>query len=112
MVKARNTIILKGREADVQNDIKAIAEGKAKLVDNGSAYEINGRKYGVEGNGRTFPISGKGLVELDRNEYAALKEIARAGGRTDSPALTRDPRFAQHPEVIEKAKKVYDGTYS
>ncbi|MFE4688782.1 Hint domain-containing protein [Streptomyces sp. NPDC056749] len=112
MVKAKNTVILKGREADVQNDIKAIAEGKAKLVDNGSAYEINGRKYGVEGNGRTFPISGKGLVELDRNEYAALKEIARAGGRTDSPALTRDPRFAQHPEVIEKAKKVYDGTYS
>ncbi|MFC8230529.1 polymorphic toxin-type HINT domain-containing protein [Streptomyces sp. NPDC057287] len=112
MVKEKNTIILKGNEADVQNDIKGIAEGRAKLVDNGNAYEINGRKYGVEGNGRTFPISGKGLVELDRNEYAALKEIAKAGGKTDSPALTRDPRFADHPEVVEKAKKVYDGTYS
>ncbi|MFF5894969.1 polymorphic toxin-type HINT domain-containing protein [Streptomyces argenteolus] len=112
MVKEKNTVILKGNEADVTNDIKGIAEGKGKLVDNGSAYEINGRKYGVEENGRTFPISGKGLVELDRNEYAALKEIAKAGGKTDSPALTRNPRFADHPEVVEKAKKVYDGTYS
>lgn len=112
MVKEKNTIILKGNEADVRNDVKGIAEGRAKLVDNGSAYEINGRKYGVEENGRTFPISGKGLVELDRNEYSALKEIAKAGGRTDSPALTRNPRFANHPEVVEKAKKVYDGTYS
>ncbi|MFF4244253.1 Hint domain-containing protein [Streptomyces sp. NPDC001822] len=112
MVKEKNTVILKGNEADIQNDVKGIAEGRAKLVDNGSAYEINGRKYGVEENGRTFPISGKGLVELDRNEYAALKEIARAGGKTDSPALTRNPRFADHPEVVEKAKKVYDGTYS
>ncbi|MFD4693368.1 polymorphic toxin-type HINT domain-containing protein [Streptomyces sp. NPDC058463] len=112
MVKEKNTVILKGNEADIQNDIKGIAEGKGKLVDNGSAYEINGRKYGVEENGRTFPISGKGLVELDRNEYAALKEIAKAGGKTDSPALTRNPRFADHPEVVEKAKKVYDGTYS
>ncbi|WP_406146241.1 Hint domain-containing protein [Streptomyces sp. NBC_01012] len=112
MVKEKNTVILKGNEADIQSDIKGIAEGKAKLVDNGSAYEINGRKYGVEANGRTFPISGKGLVELDRNEYAALKEIAKAGGKTDSPALTRNPRFADHPEVVEKAKKVYDGTYS
>ncbi|MFD0430312.1 hypothetical protein ACFQ60_30840 [Streptomyces zhihengii] len=79
MVKEKNTVILKGREADVDADIQAIAEGKAKLVDNGSAYEINGRKYGVEENGRTFPISGNGLVELDRNEYAALTEIAKAG---------------------------------
>ncbi|MFI6641995.1 Hint domain-containing protein [Streptomyces sp. NPDC050504] len=111
MVKEKNTVILKGREADVEADIQGIAEGRAKLVDNGSAYEINGRKYGVEDNGRTFPISGKGLVELDRNEYAALKEIAKAGGRTDVPALTRNPRFANNPGVVEKAKQVYDGTY-
>ncbi|MFE7381455.1 Hint domain-containing protein [Streptomyces zhihengii] len=111
MVKEKNTVILKGREADVDADIQAIAEGKAKLVDNGSAYEINGRKYGVEENGRTFPISGNGLVELDRNEYAALTEIAKAGGRTDVPALTRNPRFANNPAAVEKAKQVYDGTY-
>ncbi|MGW3625749.1 polymorphic toxin-type HINT domain-containing protein [Streptomyces sp. NPDC000880] len=111
MVKEKNTVILKGREAEIDADIKAIAQGKAKLVDNGSAYEINGRKYGVEENGRTFPIGGDGLVELNRHEYAALKEIARAGGRTDVPALTRNPRFANNPEIVEKAKKIYDGTY-
>lgn len=111
MVKEKNTVILKGREAEIEGDIQGIAEGKAKLVDNGSAYEINGRKYGVEENGRTFPISGNGLVELNRNEYAALKEIAKAGGRTDVPALTRNPRFANNPGAVEKAKKIYDGTY-
>ncbi|WP_158827628.1 Hint domain-containing protein [Streptomyces sp. NRRL S-118] len=111
MVKEKNTVILKGREAEVEADIKGIAEGRGKLVDNGSAYEINGRTYGVEENGRTFPISGNGLVELDRNEYAALKEIAKAGGRTDVPALTRNPRFANNPGIVEKAKKIYDGTY-
>ena len=49
---------------------------------------------------------------LNRNEYAMLKEIAKAGGKTDSPALTRDPRFAGHPETVDKAKEVYDGTCS
>ncbi|MFI9581247.1 polymorphic toxin-type HINT domain-containing protein [Streptomyces sp. NPDC052236] len=109
IVKPKNTIILKGREAEIDADIKGIAEGKAKLVDNGNAYEINGRKYGVEESGRTFPIGGDGLVQLDRFEYAALKEIAKAGGRTDLPPLTRDPKFT--PEMVAKAKKIYDGTY-
>ncbi|MFJ2215981.1 hypothetical protein [Streptomyces sp. NPDC087864] len=110
-VSERNTIILKGNEKAVDDDIQGIAEGKADLLDDKNTYEINGRRYRVEGNGRTYPVSGKGLVEMDRNEYAALKEIARAGGRTDSPALTRDPRFTEHPEAVEKAKNVYDGTY-
>ncbi|HWU12362.1 MAG TPA: hypothetical protein VN520_39470 [Streptomyces sp.] len=59
-----------------------------------------------------LPDPGKGLVGLNRNEYAMLKEIAKAGGKTDSPALTRDPRFAGHPETVDKAKEVYDGTCS
>jgi hypothetical protein len=109
IVKPKNTVILKGREAEIDADIKGIAEGKAKLVDNGNAYEINGRKYGVEESGRTFPIGGDGLVQLDRFEYAALKEIAKAGGRTDLPPLSRDPKFT--PEMVAKAKKIYDGTY-
>ncbi|MFE2945011.1 hypothetical protein ACFXKG_39170 [Streptomyces sp. NPDC059255] len=110
-VSEKNTIILKGNEKAVDDDIKGIAEGKADLLDDKNTYEVNGRRYRVESNGRTYPVSGKGLVEMDRNEYAALKEIARAGGRTDSPALTRDPRFTEHPEAVEKAKNVYDGTY-
>jgi hypothetical protein len=34
-----------------------------------------------------------------------------AGGRTDVPALTRNPRFANNPGIVEKAEKIYDGTY-
>ncbi|MFJ6634744.1 polymorphic toxin-type HINT domain-containing protein [Streptomyces sp. NPDC091376] len=111
-VKEKNTVILKGREAEVEADIKGIAEGKGKLVDNGSAYEINGRKYGVEENGRTYPISGKGLVDMNRTEYAALKEIARAGGDPSKvKAFQFDPKFKNNPAAVEKAKQVYDGTY-
>ena len=75
-------------------------------------YEINGRSYGVEPSGTVFPDSGTGVVKLDRNEYAALVEIARAGGDPSrAPALTRDPRFVNNPGAVAKAKAIYDGTY-
>ena len=28
------------------------------------------------------------------------------------PVFTRDPRFVNNPEAIEKAKAIYDGTFS
>jgi hypothetical protein len=111
-VKEKNSIILRGHEADVEADIKAIAEGKAKLVDNGSRYEINGRTYGVEDSGRVYPDSGPGIVNLDRNEYAALKEIAKANGDVNAPSIIKNPRFANNPQAVQKAKQVYDGTYT
>lgn len=59
------------------------------------------------------PDSGAGIVKLDRNEYAALKEIAKADGDPSKvPAFSRDPRFVNNPQVIAKAKAIYDGTYS
>lgn len=52
-------------------------------------------------------------MKLDRNEYAALKEIAKADGDPSKvPAFSRDPRFVNNPQVIAKAKAIYDGTYS
>ncbi|MGP3984238.1 hypothetical protein [Streptomyces sp. KR80] len=110
-IKAKNSVILKGREADVEADIKAIAEGKAKFNKDTNRYEINGRSYGVEESGRIYPDSGPGIVDMDRNEYAALKEITKANGDVNSPSLTKNPRFANNPAAVAKAKKVYDGTY-
>ncbi|WP_097326639.1 hypothetical protein [Paractinoplanes atraurantiacus] len=53
-----------------------------------------------------------GAERFDRNEYAALKEIARAGGDLSaSPQLSRNPRFTQNPDAVAKAKAIYDGTY-
>ena len=75
-------------------------------------YEINGRSYGVEPSGTVFPDSGPGIVKLDRNEYAALTEIAKAGGDPARvPAFKFNPRFVNNPDAIAKAKAIYDGTY-
>jgi uncharacterized protein YukE len=111
-IKGENSVILKGEESAVQGDVRQIASGKAEWNPQSQRYEINGRSYGVEPSGTVFPDSGPGIVKLDRNEYAALKEIARADGDVSKvPAFSRNPRFTENPEVIAKAKAIYDGTY-
>ena len=107
-----NTVILRGNEDLVRADIEGIAKNRATLSADGNTYEINGRKYRVEDNGTVFPVSGPGLVEMDRTEYAALKEIVRnKGDLSKSQQLQRDPKFVNNPEKVAKAKQVYDGTY-
>ncbi|HEY0698044.1 MAG TPA: hypothetical protein VGD43_09575 [Micromonospora sp.] len=95
-----------------RDDIAQIAAGRAKWDKDIQRYEINGRLYAVESTGTVFPVSGVGVAQLDRNEYAALKEIARAqGDLTKAPQLAREPRFVNNPEAVAKAKQIYDGTY-
>ena len=49
---------------------------------------------------------------MNRVEYAALKEIAKAGGDVSKvKAFQFDPKFTKNPDAIAKAKAVYDGTY-
>ncbi|SEE39933.1 hypothetical protein SAMN05216489_06471 [Streptomyces sp. 3213] len=111
-VKEANTVILRGNEDLVRADIEGIAKNRATLSADGNTYEINGRKYRVEDNGTVFPVSGPGLVDMDRIEYAALKEIVRnKGDLSKSQQLQRDPKFVNNPAKVEKAKQVYDGTY-
>ncbi|WP_274911326.1 WXG100-like domain-containing protein [Streptomyces sp. WZ-12] len=112
-IKPKNTVILRGYEKEVDRDLAGIADGKADLVGNGNEYEINGRRYGIEANGTSFPISGPGFVELDRNEYAALQQIAKAKGDLGAaPQLTKAPRFVNNPESVQKALKIYNGEYA
>jgi len=75
-----NTVFLHGYQNVAPQDVQAIAAGHATWNPQTQRYEISGRSYGVESNGTVFPDSGTGMVKLDRNEYAALKEIVRAGG--------------------------------
>ncbi|MEU3887442.1 hypothetical protein [Streptomyces sp. NPDC029041] len=111
-VKERNTVILRGNEDLVRADIEAIAKGRAKLLPDKNTYEINGRTYRVEDTGTVFPVSGPGLVDMDRIEYAALKEIVRnKGDLSKSQQLQRNPKFVNNPDKVAKAKQVYDGTY-
>ena len=111
-IRPDNSVILPGSESAIRDDIAQIAAGNAQWRPESNRYEVNGRTYGVEPSGTVFPDSGPGIVKLDRNEYAALKEIARADGDVSSVRVfARDPRFLQHPEAIAKAKSIYDGTY-
>ncbi|MEU8243568.1 hypothetical protein AB0C07_35395 [Actinoplanes missouriensis] len=112
-IKSDNTLILPGYEDAVADDIRRIAAGEANWDDATGRYIINDRTYGVKATGTVFPGSGPGLVLLDRNEYAALTQIAKADGDVDSVHVFKhDPRFVSNPGAIAKAKEIYDGTYS
>ncbi|WP_328962991.1 hypothetical protein [Streptomyces virginiae] len=111
-VKESNSVILRGQQTSVAQDIADIASGKATYVKELDRYEVNGRIYGVEESGRTYPDSGPGIVKLDRNEYAALQQVAKAKGDISAaPQLTRNPRFTNNPGIVEKALAIYNGTY-
>ncbi|MER5430646.1 hypothetical protein [Streptomyces sp. NPDC002588] len=111
-IKEKNSLILRGHSNEIDQDIAAIAEGRAKLTEDGNRYEINGRTYGVEPGGRVYPDSGPGIVNLDRNEYAALQQLVRAKGDISAaPQLTRNPRFVNNPQAVQKALDIYHGTY-
>jgi hypothetical protein len=112
-VDEHNSVILRGNEGAVKADIELIAAGRARWDDTLDRYVINGRSYCVEPAGRVFPDSGPGIAKLDRNEYAALSEIAKAGGDVEAVQIFNfAPRFVNHPENIAKAKAIYDGTYT
>ncbi|MFD4860561.1 hypothetical protein [Streptomyces atratus] len=111
-IKEKNSIILRGYSREIEQDIAGIAEGRAKLTADGNRYEINGRTYGVEPGGRVYPESGPGIVNLDRNEYAALQQVVKAKGDINAaPQLTRNPRFVNNPQAVQKALDLYNGTY-
>lgn len=111
-VKESNSVILRGHERDAAQDIADIASDKATYVKDSDRYEVNGRTYGVEKTGRVYPDDGPGIAKLDRNEYAALQQIAKAkGDLSAAPQLTRAPRFTNNPGIVEKALAIYNGTY-
>ncbi|MFE2377787.1 hypothetical protein [Streptomyces sp. NPDC059398] len=111
-VKESNSVILRGQEREVAQDVSDIAQGKAKYIKDTDRYEVNGRTYGVEPSGTVYPDSGPGIAKLDRNEYAALQQVTKAKGDISAaPQLTRNPRFTNNPEAVQKALKIYNGIY-
>ncbi len=83
----------------------AIRGGNANR--SGDRYEVNGRFYGMEPTGRMFPISGDGLVQLDRREFKALTLLIKYGGRTVDAErqILRDPAMTE--SVIAKALELF-----
>ncbi|MFJ7629771.1 Hint domain-containing protein [Streptomyces sp. NPDC097595] len=110
-IKEKNTVILRGQEKTVAPNIKAIAEGKAELLPDGNTYSVNGRTYEVKPNGTVFPKDGPGFVNLDRVEYSALQLIAK-GDPKSLKQLEMNPKFKSSPAAVEKARKIWEGTYT
>jgi hypothetical protein len=70
---------------DVESDIKAINQGTA--IRRGNTYEIHGRRYGVEQNGRAYPIDGPGIHQLGRGAYRALQLYNEHGLSPDADRM-------------------------
>ncbi|MFI1285026.1 hypothetical protein ACH4U5_30445 [Streptomyces sp. NPDC020858] len=112
MEQLLESVILRGHQKDIAQDVADIANGKATYVQATDRYLVNGRTYGVETSGTVYPDSGPGIVKLDRNEYAALQQVAKAkGDLSAAPQLTKAPRFTNNPGIVEKALAIYNGTH-
>ena len=63
-----NTVALPS--VDFGGDLADILAGRA--IRDGNRFEVNGRIYVLEGEGRLYPQSGDGLIQLGRGAYRAL----------------------------------------
>lgn len=87
---------------DLSADIAAINAGKA--VRNGNTFIINGRIYGVH-DGTLYPISGSGLVTLDRGGYKALGVYKKFGNTPHANTILDNMGINQ--ATRNEALKVY-----
>lgn len=112
-VKGENSLILRGYEQSVHDDIAGIAAGHADWDPVAQRYTINGRSYGIEPTGTVFPAGGDGIVNLSRNEYAALQQLIKAGGDPDAvPAFSRSPQFLNDRQSVQTALDLYRRMFS
>ncbi|MFE0688859.1 hypothetical protein ACFV0Z_12030 [Streptomyces xiamenensis] len=109
-VKAENSLVLPEYVSAMRSDIGEIAAGNAHFDRVSQRYEVNGRTYGIEPSGTVFPASGPGILELDRVEYDALKQIARANGDISKIQRMFDnaPKFKNNPEAVARAISLHE----
>ncbi len=83
----QNTMILPGYEDAVEADRRLINSGRAKRTNND--YVINGRTYQEHGGtGAFYPVSGEGVINIDRGTHRALVILKTYNGPIDA-ALNR-----------------------
>ncbi|WP_059013501.1 hypothetical protein [Streptomyces specialis] len=109
MVKPENSLVLPDYVQAMRNDIAEIAAGNARFDPVTQRYEVNGRTYGIEPSGTVFPDSGPGIINLNRIEYDALKQIARANGDIDrlQKMFDNNPKFRENPQAVQRAIDLY-----
>ena len=69
---------------DVQADVEAINRGLVERL--GETYTVHGRTYGFY-QGRLFPKSGTGFIQLNKSEYRLLGIYNTYG---DTPAAAHE----------------------
>ncbi|NMO53881.1 hypothetical protein HH310_22210 [Actinoplanes sp. TBRC 11911] len=109
--KQKNTVVLPG--TDVAKDLDDIAAGRATWQPERNFYEVNGRSYGVEGNGTVFPISGPGFVQMSRPEYKVLQQLIGSSGDVAAAreTLLRDPSVSESHWAAALAVFAHHRTY-
>ncbi len=112
-IRGENTIILPDRYHEVDQDIAAIADGRAAFDHDSGLYEVNGRKYNVKANGTVFPVSGPGLVQMDNNDYFASHTLVKCDGNVEKfdQMVQLNPRLRNNPASVEKATALYNEYY-
>lgn len=75
----KGTTSIVSKNIDMSADIALIRAGKA--VKTGELYQINGRIYGTH-NGTWIPVSGEGVIQLERNAYKGYAILNEMGGPT------------------------------
>lgn len=93
--KDKNTIVLPG--TDVAGDLADISAGRGTWDSVTNQYRVNGRTYGVEPGGTTFPVDGPGFVRLERSPYKVLKNLIGNDGDIGATreALRQDPSVSE-----------------
>lgn len=72
VTKPKNSVV--DPDIDVDADLAKIRAGDFKQ--SGNDMIVNGRTYGIHSDtGRTYPISGPGVTNLDRAEHQFLKQL-------------------------------------
>lgn len=77
-VKDQNSLIESW--VDIQADMHAINTGRGEYDPGTQRVSVNGRTYGIHDNGRAYPVSGEGIIEVTRGTYKALTILRRYNG--------------------------------
>lgn len=79
--QAKNSIVLPS--VDMEADIDAINRGEGYFDPSTGQSWINGRRYGMHSDGKTFPMDGDGVIPVNRATFRALTIIRTYNGVTD-----------------------------
>jgi len=86
---------------DIDADIEAINRGDGAYDAATRRVIVNGRTYGIHEDGATYPISGPGLIPVDRATTKALRILKQNGGLTGATQR----RFAAEPSITREVQE-------